>query len=80
MTAPHILYTLAEQADARLTETIKARTDGKRDRWTLTAADLLIPEIREALKVKMDADEAWLAFMRWTRSNNRLSRRRERGE
>jgi hypothetical protein len=62
---PHVLFTLAEQADARLTATIAARTNGQRDRWTMTADDLLNhPEIREALRAKMNADEAWLTFMR----------------
>mgnify|MGYP006951219927 CR=1 FL=1 len=65
------LYTLAEQADARLTATIAARTNGKRDRWTLTSTDLLIPEIREALRAKRNADEAWLTFLRTTRGEVR---------
>ncbi len=66
---PHVLFTLAEQADARLTATIAARTDGKRDRWTMTAADLLnYPEIREALRAKQNADEVWLTFLRSTRN------------
>ena len=64
----HILYTLAEQADARLSSTIAARTNGKRDRWTMTADDLMMqPEIREALTVKFAADEAWLTFLRTSR-------------
>jgi hypothetical protein len=67
---PHILYTLAEQADARLTATIAARTNGQRDRWTMTAADLVNnPEIREALREKMNADEAWLTYLRTTRAD-----------
>lgn len=62
---PHILYTLAEQADARLTETLKSRTG--RDRWTMIASDYLIPEVRDALRAKLNADEAWLTFMRTSR-------------
>lgn len=61
------LYTLAEQADARLTATISARTGGKRDRWTLTAEDLKVPEIREAMRDKINAGDAWLTFLRVTR-------------
>lgn len=65
-TTPHILYTLALQADERLTATIQARTEGKRNRWTFTAADLINhPEIREALRAKQTADEAWLTFLRF---------------
>jgi hypothetical protein len=63
--ATHVLYTLAEQADARLTETLKSRTG--RTRWTMIASDYLIPEVREALLAKLNADEAWLTFMRTTR-------------
>jgi hypothetical protein len=65
MNTPHVLYTLAEQADARLTATLKARTG--RDRWTMKAADYLIPEVREALRAKWNADEAWLTFLRHNR-------------
>lgn len=66
-TTPHILYTLALQADERLTATIQARTEGKRNRWTFTAADLINhPEIRDALRAKQTADDAWLAFMRYS--------------
>ena len=63
--APHALYVLACQADARLTETLKSRTG--RDRWTMKAADYLIPEVREALRAKLDADQAWLTFLRTSR-------------
>ena len=61
------LYTAAEQADARLSATIAARTNGKRDRWTLTAEDKRNPEIREALREKLNADEVWLTFLRTSR-------------
>jgi hypothetical protein len=65
---PHILYTQAVQADERLTATIGARTNGKRDRWTMTAADLTQhAEIRDALRDKFNADGAWLQFMRTSR-------------
>ena len=67
MNVPHVLYVLAEQADARFSEAIKSRTDGKRDRWTMTAKDMLCPEIREAYRNKLNADEAWLAFLRKSR-------------
>jgi transposase-like protein len=67
--ARHILYTLAEQADARLTEVLKNRTG--RTRWTMVAADYQIPEVREALKAKLNADEAWLTFMRTAREAKR---------
>jgi hypothetical protein len=63
---PHVLYTLAEQADARLTETLKSRTG--RDRWTMKAEDYKIPEVREALNAKLNADEAWLTYLRTTRN------------
>ncbi len=66
--AAHTLYTLAEQADARLTETLKSRTG--RTRWTMVAADYLIPEVREALTAKFNADAAWLTFLRTSRSQN----------
>ncbi len=59
------LYTLAEQADARFSATISARTNGTRDRWTMTADDLMgHPEIREAYRAKLNAEEAWLTFIR----------------
>ena len=62
------LYTLAEQADARFSATIAARTNGKRDRWTMTAADLMNnPEIREAYRAKLNADDVWLTFLRTSR-------------
>jgi hypothetical protein len=60
---PHVLYTLALQADNRLTEVLTARTG--RTRWTLKAEDYHIPEVREALMAKHEADEAWLAYMHW---------------
>lgn len=62
MNVPHVLYALAEQADARLTATLQARTG--RDRWTMLATDYSIPEVREALALKINADEAWLTFLR----------------
>lgn len=65
MNTPHVLYTLAEQADARLTETLKSRTG--RDRWTMKAEDYRIPEVRDALRAKLNADEAWLMFLRHSR-------------
>ena len=65
MNTPHILYTIALQADERLSETLKARTG--RDRWTMKAEDYFIPEVREALRAKLDTDEAWLTFMRTSR-------------
>ena len=64
----HILYTLAEQADARLTEVLKSRTG--RNRWTMKAQDYLIPEVREALRAKLNAAEAWLTFLRTSRGCN----------
>lgn len=64
--AGRILYTLAEQADARYTETIKARTG--RSRWTLTTDDERIPEIQDAYREKINADQAWLTFLRTTRA------------
>jgi hypothetical protein len=67
-TTPHILYTLAEQADARLTETLKSRTG--RDRWTMKADDYKIPEVRDALRAKLNADEAWLTFLRHNRQKS----------
>jgi len=73
------LYTLAEQADARFSEVIKSRTNGKRNRWTMTAADLMIPEIREAYRAKVTADAAWLTFMR-TASERRSAERAEKAK
>lgn len=67
MNTPNILYTLALQADKRLTATIAARTNNKRNRWTMTADDRLCPEIREAYRAKVNADEAWLTYMRTSR-------------
>lgn len=63
--AGRILYMLAEQADARYTATITARTG--RSRWTLTADDERIPEIQDAYRQKINADQAWLTFLRTTR-------------
>ena len=67
MRAAHTLYVLAEQADARFSETIKSRTGGKRNRWTMTAQDMLIPEVFDAYRAKLAADEAWLTFLRTSR-------------
>lgn len=59
------LYWLSERADARLSEIIRARTDGRHDRWSVPAAVLIAhPDIREALREKLDADEAWLTYLR----------------
>jgi hypothetical protein len=66
ITTKHALYALAEQADARLTEVLKSRTG--RDRWTMQADDYMIPEVADALRAKMNADEAWLAFLRTSRN------------
>lgn len=69
MNTPHVLYTLALQADARFAAVVSARTQGKRDRWTMTSADMLNnPEIREALRAKLNADDAWLTYLRHSRS------------
>ena len=59
-----ILYTLAEQADERFSETVRSRQGQKVTRW---AADMRIPEVREAYKAKLAADEAWLTFLRTSR-------------
>ena len=63
-TTAHILSTMAIQADARFSATIDARTNGKRNRWTMTPADMLIPEIRDAYTKKINADDAWWTFLR----------------
>lgn len=63
-TIAHRLYTLATQADARLSAVIAARTAGARDRWTLTAEEERIPEIRAAYRAKVTADAAWLTYLR----------------
>jgi hypothetical protein len=68
MKTTHTLYTLAQQADERFSATIAARTNGQRNRWTMTAADLMIPEIREAYRAKVTADEVWLTFLRTSRN------------
>ena len=68
MDAGHILYALALQADARLTETIKSRTG--RTRWTMHRADERIPEIASALQAKYTADENWLMYLRTRRASN----------
>jgi len=63
MNTAHTLYMLAEQADARFSATVEARTG--RDRWTMTAEDRKIPEVAEAYRAKLNADEAWLMFLRF---------------
>lgn len=73
------LYTRALQADARYSETVKSRTGG-RDRWTMTGADLLIPEIRIAYKLKLAADKAWLDYMRSDSERRTRARRGAVGE
>lgn len=60
------LYRLAEQADARYSETVRSRT-GK-TRWTLTEAEARIPEVLAAYRAKVSADEAWASFQRWARA------------
>lgn len=60
-----LLYIRAEQADARYSAVIRARTGG--DRWTLTPEQERIPEVREAYREKRNADEAWLTFLRTSR-------------
>lgn len=72
--APHPLYVLAQQADARYRETVRSRTG--HDCWALTAAELIAhPEIRAAYAAKVAADDAWLAYMRYD-SERRSSARR----
>ena len=73
MNTAHVLNTLAEQADARFSETVRARTNGKRDRWTMTATDAKIPEVHEAYRAKVNADEAWLTFLRTSRATERTA-------
>ncbi len=65
--AAQVLFTLAEQADARFSATVAERSGGKRDRWTMTADDLMSHEVREAYRAKITADEAWLTFLRTSR-------------
>lgn len=62
--APHRLYWLAAVADAVLNEVLDAHTSGRRNRVTMTAADLLVDAVRTALENKLRADEAWLSYMR----------------
>jgi hypothetical protein len=57
-----LLTLQAEQADARYSSTIAART-GK-TRWTLTADERRIPEIQEAYRAMVNADEAFWTFCR----------------
>jgi hypothetical protein len=59
------LMTLADQAEARYSAVIKARTG--LDRWTLTREQEAIPEIAEAFRAKVTADEAICTFIRTTR-------------
>lgn len=56
------LYIRALQADARFSETCNGRGV---TRWTPNA--LLFPEVADAYRVKVNADEAWLTFLRTTR-------------
>jgi hypothetical protein len=58
------LYGLAEQADARYSAVVAARTHGRRTRWTLTPDEARHPEIAAAYAAKVAADEAWLTFLR----------------
>jgi hypothetical protein len=62
---PHVLYAIAQQADARFSETVKSRSDGQRDRWTMTMADWNCPEVKAAYRAKVNADDGWLSFLRW---------------
>lgn len=57
-----VLYRNAQAADIRLNRACRPR-----NRWTLTANDLMRPNVREALKKKFAADDAWLEFMRASR-------------
>jgi hypothetical protein len=59
------LMILAEQAEARYSAVIKARTG--LDRWTMTREQEAIPEIAEAYRAKVTADEAVCTFIRTTR-------------
>ena len=67
MDITHVLYTLAEQADARYNETIQSRAGQHKTRWTLTPAEERIPEIAYAYRQKRNADEAWLTYLRTSR-------------
>ena len=58
------LYGQALQADTRYSATIAARTDGRRDRWTMTAQDRALPEVQAAYRDKVQADEVWLMWLR----------------
>lgn len=64
----HRLYWLAEVADRRLSATIHLWTGGKRDRWTLSSTDLLLPDVRQALNAHVQAGDAWLAYLRADRT------------
>lgn len=64
----HILFTQAEQADARFSEAVRSRSNGQRDRWTMNATDWLIAEVRDAYREKVNADEVWLTFLRTNRA------------
>lgn len=63
LTTRPALYDKALAADDHLSATI-TRYCGTRTRWTITAKDLLILEVREALAAKLDADREWLNYMR----------------
>ena len=56
------LYMLALQADARYSATVTARTG--RTRWTMRPEEEQIAEVREAYRAKVNADEAWLMYLR----------------
>ena len=64
MNAARILYALTEQADARFSEVVKSRTG--RTRWTMRPDDQRIPEVADAYRAKVNADQAWLTFLRTT--------------
>ncbi len=66
MTA-HPLYLAAEQADAHLTAVLTAQCEG-RTPHTLIVADYAIPEVRQALTAKLDADQAWRTYLRTSRT------------
>lgn len=57
-TRVHRQYWAAEHADAQLSAILSEYTNGRRNRWTLTAQDLQHPKVRAALKIKLDADDA----------------------
>jgi hypothetical protein len=66
MNKGHSLYYAAEAADQNLNAVLDAFTG--RTRWTMKADDYKIPEVRAALRAKLDADEVWLNFLRDSRS------------